>query len=171
MSDGRLIDINVRKMEEFDVAYIRHHGAYDPSDSDLFQALFSKLLAWAVPRGKFSPDKSKVITLFSGGHPYITDQSNLTVDACTSVDPDAEVSGTIGKRKISDGQYAIVQLFGATSEECRQTWDLVFDRWIHQSGYCLGPGDFYCPHDNDTEQHPERLYDVKMFFSVVPQGI
>lgn len=166
MKHDKSLTINVQTMPEIYIAYVRHHGKYNPHDKALFQGLFSKLMNWAIPRGLFTPSQTKVMTVYSSGHPDTTAPDNLSVDACISIKKDTLVDGEIGKRVIAAGQYAVISLKDATMDECGQAWDEVFNHWLPESGYQPGEGGYYCNHLNDPEQHPKKLHHVEMYLPV-----
>ncbi|MFK5948458.1 MAG: AraC family transcriptional regulator [Methylococcales bacterium] len=168
MKDDKQIEVEVRDMPKINIAYIRHNGAYDPHDKKLFQTLFSKLMRWAIPRGLFTPPETQAMTAYSSGHPDTTASENLAVDVCISINKDTNVTGEIGKRTISGGQYAVVSLTNATMEQCSESWDKLFNSWLPQSGFQPGEGGYYCNHLNDPEQHPQKLHDVEMYLPVKP---
>lgn len=168
MKDDKSLEITVQTMPDIYVAYVRHHGQYDPHDKYLFQGLFSKLMSWAVPRKLFNPPDTKAMTVYSSGHPDTTASENLCVDACISINKDTIVAGEIGKRVIAGGQYAVISMIDATIEECSKAWDRVFNHWLPESGYQPGDGGYYCNHLNDPEQHPQKRHSVEMYLPVKP---
>jgi AraC family transcriptional regulator len=168
MSAEQKIDVEVRSMEAFPVAYYRHRGAYHPQDTELFQGMFQRLMAWAVPQNLFIPPETKALTVYSSGHPDTTEPENLCVDACISIPEDVIPSGEIGVRKIPAGEYAVITLHEATLQECSDAWDQLFEGWLPDSGYQPGEGAYYISHLNDPEQHPQRLHSVEMYLPVKP---
>jgi AraC family transcriptional regulator len=168
MTSNNPVKIEVINMPDIPIAYVRHKGAYNPLDKVLFQSLFSTLMAWAVPAGLFNPPLTKAMTVYSSGHPDITEPENLCVDACISIDQHVAVNGEIGKRVIPGGRYAVLKLHEARLEECAVAWSEMFDHWLLDSGYEPGEGAYYCSHLNDPEQHPEKLHSVEMYLPVKP---
>ena len=168
MQNDQCINVQVRTMAAIPIAYVRHHGSYDPGDRKLFQALFARLLQWAVPRNLFNPPVTKAMTVFSGGHPQTTEPGNLSVDACISIDESTLVSGEVGKRILPAGQYAVVVMMDSTIEACGKAWDQVFNHWLPDSGYQPGEGAYYINYLNDPEQHPQKLFNVEMYLPVKP---
>ena len=166
MNNKKLLNIDVQTLPDIHIAYVRHHGRYNPHDEELFKNLFSKLMKWAVPRNLFTPPETKVMTVYSSGYPDITAPDKLTVDACLSIKKETIVDGEIGKRVIAGGQYAVISLTDATMNECGQAWDEVFNHWLPESGYQPGDGGYYCRHLNDPEQHPQKLHNVEMYLPV-----
>lgn len=168
MENQKTLNVEVRSMPEISIAYVRHHGYYHPQDKALFQSLFATLMTWAVPRNLFNPPVTKAMTVFNGGHPETTAPENLFVDVCISIEKDTQVSGEIGKRTITAGQYAVVTVMEGTLLECSEAWDLLFNSWLPASGYQPGEGAYYINHLNDPEQHPKKLHNVEMYLPVKP---
>lgn len=168
MTEGKQIEVEVRKMEAFNVAYLRHRGAYQPHDKELFQGLFKRLLEWATPKGLFNPPSTKALTVYSSGHPDTTEPENLSVDVCISVSDNVRASGEVGVREIPGGDYAVVSMNESTIEECGTAWQHLFENWLPESGYQPGEGAYYIQHLNDPEQHPEKLHSVEMYLPVMP---
>ncbi|RYY74001.1 MAG: AraC family transcriptional regulator [Gammaproteobacteria bacterium] len=162
------LNIEVRSMPEIPIAYLRHHGYYNPQDKILFQSLFAKLMAWAVPRNLFNPPATKAMTIFSSGHPETTAPEHLSVDVCISIEKETAVNGEIGKRTIPQGQYAVVTVSEGTLAECAEAWDALFNGWLPSSGFQPGDGAYYIYHLNDPEQHPQKLHSVEMYLPVRP---
>lgn len=168
LTQNRGLNIEVRREREIPIAYVRHHGAYDPLDKKLFQSLFQKLMAWAVPNNLFKPPQTRAMTIFSGGHPETTASDDLSVDVAISVEGKVSVTGEIGLRSIPEGEYAVVTLVDATMDECNKAWDVLFNDWLPSSGYQPGNGAYYINHQNDPEQHPDKLYMLEMYLPVKP---
>jgi len=168
MKNQNTLNVQVRSMPEVSIAYIRHHGAYNPLDKKLFQSLFSQLISWAAPRNLFNPPSTKAMTIFSSGHPETTAPDHLSVDVAISVDKKIAVEGEVGKRVIPAGQYAVISLIEATMEECGEAWNALFNVWLPNSGYQPSEGAYYINHLNDPEQHPKKLNTVEMYLPVKP---
>jgi AraC family transcriptional regulator len=168
MQNQNTLNIQVRSIPEMPIAYIRHHGAYNPLDKKLFQSLFSKLISWAAPRDLFNPPLTKAMTIFSSGHPETTAPDHLSVDVAISIEKEVAVEGEVGKRVIPGGQYAVISIIEATMEECGEAWNTLFNIWLPNSGYQPGEGAYYINHLNDPEQHPKKLNTVEMYLPVKP---
>jgi len=162
MNKNETINVKVRELPEYKIAYVRHHGEYKTDDKVLFQNLFEKLLKWAVPNGLFKPPETKAFTVYSSGHPDTTKPENLNVDVCISIEDGVKVTGDVGKRNLSGGQYAVIHLDEATIDECQNAWKIVFDNWLPESGYQPDDRNYYIEHLNNPEEHPEKLHCVNM---------
>ncbi len=168
MLNEKELVVDVVEMPDQIVAYVRHHGKYDPQDKDLFKSMFDKLLGWAIPRNLFVPPETKAIMSYSNGNPKDMTNDYVSVDVCITIESHNLVDGDISSRVIPSGKYAELSLFGVTMEESAVSWDYVFHNWLPNSGFQPGDGDYYVHHLNDPEQHPEKLYDLKMYLPVKP---
>lgn len=162
------LQIHVKTMPEITIAYLRHNGAYDPMDKPFFQSQFHKLMSWAIPLQLFNPPVTKALTIFSSGHPDTTAPENLTVDVAISLETPVTPTGEIGTRSIPAGQYAVVSLRDVTMQESAEAWNTLFSEWLPESGFQPGDGSYYIHHQNDPEQHPQKLYTLEMFLPVKP---
>lgn len=106
--------------------------------------------------------------LYSNGNPKENYGEIMSVDVCITINDLNVVSEDISSRVIPSGQYAVINLEGVTIEESSKAWDSVFYNWLPNSGYQPGDGDYYVHHLNDPEQHPDKLYDLKMYLPVKP---
>jgi AraC-like DNA-binding protein len=62
MKNKKQIQVKVKDLPEFHVAYVRHIGPYK-GNSELFEKLFEKLMKWAGPRGLLRFPENKVLRL------------------------------------------------------------------------------------------------------------
>ncbi len=159
------IQIEVKEMPEFYVAYVRHIGPYK-ADEDLFRELFEKLMRWAVPRGLFRPPESEFLCTYHDD-PKITDENKLRVSACITVPEDTEVDGEVGKMTIPGGQFAVARC-EIHADEYEQAWDAIMGSWMPESGF--QPDDRLCYEMslNNPDEHPEKLHIVNICMPVKP---
>ena len=80
-----VLEIEVKDMPEWTVAYVRHTGPY-AGDEALFGKLIGKLMQWAGPRGLIKPDESKMLFVYHDD-PEITDESKLRTSVLLTVPP------------------------------------------------------------------------------------
>ncbi len=99
------VDVEVKTVDPMHVVFARHTGAYDQVG-----ATWSKLFAWAGPRGLVGPN---VIT-FAVVHddPAVTPPGRLRYDACLVVGAQAQPDGDIGVQTVSGGTYAVTRHLG-----------------------------------------------------------
>ncbi len=166
MKDKKNIQIEVKEMSEFQVAYIRHIGPYK-GDSELFENLFDKLMKWAGPRGLLRFPETKVMAVYHDD-PQITDEDKLRTSACITVPKDTAVEGEVGNMIIPGGKFAVARCELAGSEAYEEAWNMVFGGWLPESGY--QPDDRLCYeiYQNDPKEHPEGIHIVDICVPVKP---
>lgn len=63
MKERMKVDVEVRKVPDKTVAYIRHVGPY-AGDGQLFGNLFERLMMWAGPRNLIRFPESQMLTVY-----------------------------------------------------------------------------------------------------------
>jgi AraC family transcriptional regulator len=166
MKDKDPIQIEVKKMPEMSVAYVRHIGPYK-GDEGLFAQLFQKLCTWAGPRGLLRFPETQMLAVYHD-NPEITDEDKLRTSVCISVSPDTTVDGDIGKMTMPGGQYAVARFELTGSDQYEGAWKQVMGDWLPESGY--QPDDRVCYENyrNNPEDHPEGIHIVDICVPVKP---
>ncbi len=149
--------IEVKKLEEMNVAYIRHIGPY-AGDGQLFEKLFGKLFMWAGPRGLIQFPETKSMTIYHND-PEITEDEKLMISVCITVPEGTKTEGEIGTMKIPAGDYAMAY-FELHPHQYGEAWQMVYGKWLPQSGY--QPDDRPCfeLYLNNPKDHPEGKHIV-----------
>ena len=166
MQDKKNIQVEVKNMPEFHVAYVRHIGPYK-GDNELFENLFIKLMNWAGPRGLLRFPKTTVMSVYHDD-PKITEEDKLRTSACVTVPEGTPVEGEIGKMKIPGGEFAVASFELTGGEEYEKAWNFVFGEWLPES--CYQPDDRRCYeiYHNNPKEHPEGLHIVDICVPVKP---
>lgn len=165
MSAFKNVSVAVNKLETMTVAYIRYIGPYK-GDVKLFESLWSKLAAWAGPRGLFKQPDVKCLIIYHD-NPEITDDKNLRVSVCISAPRDLQVSGEIGKMEIPAGTYAMAH-FEINGDQFQAAWDYVCGEWMPKSGYQPDDGPCFELCLNDPKEHPQHKHIVEICVPVKP---
>jgi AraC family transcriptional regulator len=154
MKDNNLqIQVEVKDMPDFNVAYVRHIGPYK-GDSDLFKSLFEKIMKWAGSRNLLHFPETKCITVYYDD-PEVTEEAKLRTDVCVTVPTDTTVDGEIGKMTIPGGKFAVAHC-ELSPNEYEDAWKMLMGGWLPESGY--QPDDRLCYelYLNDPKDHPEN---------------
>lgn len=159
------VQVEVKDVPEQTVAYVRHIGPYQ-GDSQLFEALFTKLMTWAAPRGLLRFPETQMMALYHDD-PAITADEKLRTDVCVTVPAETPVEGEIGKMVIPGGQCAVAH-FELTDQEYTQAWQLVYGQWLPQSGYQPDDRPPYEVFHNNPEEHPEHKHIIDICVPVRP---
>lgn len=158
-------NVEVKEIPDLHVVYIRHTGPYK-GDPLLFQRLFEKLFKWANARGLVNFPETQMITVYHD-NPEITDENKLRKSVCLTAPENTEVDGEIGKMKVSGGKYAVGH-FELKADQYQDAWNMIYGKWLPESGY--QPDDRACfeLYLNNPEEHPEKLHVVDIYIPVKP---
>lgn len=137
--------VEVCRLPSWTVAYVRHTGRYQGM-GEVFDALFTKLMKWAVPRGLMH-DGAKILSVYHDD-PGVTDDENLRVSACVTVPEETEVGGDVGKMRLDGGDYAVGR-FVLGEKDYGEAWHAMMGGWLPESGY--EPADRACFEMFDTD--------------------
>ncbi|CAM2063754.1 AraC family transcriptional regulator [Sulfidibacter corallicola] len=124
------MDHKIVEREPQRVAFVRKTGPYGEVAS----------LAWGVlmkfAYGQQVIGESSEMFGISHDSPKITEADKLRYDACLTVSDTVEANGEVGIQTLPGGRYAVFVHKGAY-EQFSQTYDLIFGRWLPESGETL----------------------------------
>jgi AraC family transcriptional regulator len=157
----RAQSIEVKELNELNVAYIRHIGAYNRIGE-----AFGKLMRWAGPRGLLRFPETKSLAVYRDS-PEVTDVSRLRSDACITVPEGTKVDGEAGLMRIPGGAFAVGR-FEISGDEFGEAWNALMGGWLPGSGW--QPDDRMCYelYLNDHEQHPQKKFIIDICEPVKP---
>ena len=166
MNENKAVQVEVKDMPEFHVAYIRHIGPYK-GDSELFGGLFDRLMKWAGPRDLLRFPGTQGMSVYHDD-PKVTDEDKLRTSVCITVPEGTPVDGEVGKMTVPGGKFAVARFELAGSDEYEKAWNVVFRDWLPESGY--QPDDRPCVeiYHNDPNTHPQGLHIVDICLPVKP---
>lgn len=164
MTNGNQLKVEVRELEEKNVAYVRYIGPYK-GDEKLFEALANKLCIWAGPRGLLK-DAPEMMAVYHDD-PSITEEEKLRLSMCLTVPEDTKVEGEIGTMKIAGGKYACAY-FELGPDDYEDAWTAIFKDWLPNSGYQPGDNPPFELYLNDPKDHPENKCEVEICIPVKP---
>ncbi len=158
-------EVEIKELPELHVAYVRHVGPY-AGQSEVFERIFGKLMAWATPRGLCRFPGTQVLSVYHDD-PNVTEEEKLRVSACITVPEDTEVTGEIGKMTVPGGKFAVGH-FELGADEYSDAWNMLMGGWLPESGY--QPDDRLCYEHclTDPKQHPEGKVRVDICVPVKP---
>jgi AraC family transcriptional regulator len=161
MSADMQIEVEVKEMPEFHVAYIRHLGSYSE-----IGPTFGKLMKWAGPRGLLATPDVKTLGVYHDD-PKVTEQAKLRSSACVTVPEGTPVEGEIGEMTVPGGQFAVAH-FEITDDQFQEAWDAVMGSWFPESGYQPDDRPCYELCHNNYQEHPEKKHIVDICVPVRP---
>lgn len=168
-NEGMKPDVNIGIVDapDYTVAYVRHIGPYK-GDSELFGALFARLMNWMAPRELMSQPDLKCMAVYHD-NPDITDPDKLRISLCMTIPPQTPVDGEIGKMTIPGGKYAVGH-FELDANQFEAAWNTLCAEWLPESGF--QPDDRPCFEMflNDPKQHPQgkHLVDIHIPVRLMP---
>ncbi|MBN1422920.1 AraC family transcriptional regulator [Candidatus Fermentibacteria bacterium] len=166
MSETKSVNVEVKEMPEFTVAYVRHVGPY-AGDSALFERLFTRLFQWAGARDLLGRPDMRAMSVYHDD-PEVTPEDKLRVSVCITVPPDTAVDGEIGRMTIPGGKFAVGHFVLSGSSEYGEAWNALMGGWLPESGY--QPDDRLCYelYLNDPSHDPEGKHIVDICMPVKP---
>lgn len=166
MKDKMSVNVEVKEMPEFTVAYLRHIGPY-AGDSALFERLFTKLFQWAGARDLMKFPETNVLAVYHDD-PEVTPEDKLRMSACITVPAETVVDGEIGKMTVPGGKFAVAHFELSGSDEYGPAWNALMGGWLPESGY--QPDDRLCyeMYHNNPKEHPEGKHIVDICLPVKP---
>lgn len=165
MKDQQQLQVEVKDMAEFHVAYVRHIGAYQ-GQGDLFDRLIGKLMKWAGPRNLINFPHSQILSIYHD-NPKITEEEKLRTSICLTVPEDTKVDGEIGKMTVAGGKYAVAR-FELATDEFENAWNTIYGGWLPDSGYQPDNRPGFEIYHNDPKDHPENKHIVDICVPVAP---
>lgn len=138
--------IEIKELASIPVVYLRHTGPYQ-GDAELFERLFSKLFAWAGPKGILDNGDFQTAIVYHDDV-NVTDKSKLRTSVCLTAPKNTKIDGEIGKMVLEKGKYVVAR-FTVKAEEFQKAWDWLMEKWFPSSGY--QPDDKAC-----FELYPEE---------------
>jgi len=161
--DSRLVDfhearaadsdvmISIRSVPVMPIAFLRHVGPYDRVGES-----WSKLFAWAGPRGFLGPHTKAVGVVLDD--PEVTEPERLRYDAGITIDKEIKPCGEFGVQDIGGGEYAVAGHRGPYSG-LGETYVKLCGQWLAAAGReprSAPAFEIYCNSPRDTR--PEDLF-------------
>jgi AraC family transcriptional regulator len=125
-----IMEIEVKTLPDYRVAYLRSIGAYGPGGD--IPGLWQRLARWAQARDLWTADRTTLG--ISHDNPYVTDPARCRYDAAIVIPPAFRADGDVNVAEVKGGKYAAVA-FRGRAHEIGGAYDEVFGRWLPQSGY------------------------------------
>ena len=154
VDETRMMEVEVREMPDFQVAYVRTIGPLVPETCG---PAFEKLMRWAGPRNLVGPGTTLAIYW---DNPEVTPPDKCRFDACIMVPDEAAPEGEIHLQTISGGPYAVCH-FEREPAGMQQAWEDVYV-WLCSSGYECRDLPIYERYHNNAAQHPQGkwIFDI-----------
>jgi AraC family transcriptional regulator len=161
MSEIIKLDFEIKKLEAFDVIYIRNLNIHS-HDSETFGEMFKQLFSWASPRNLVNFPETKALTVYRSNANL---SGMLQADVCLSVPEKIAGEGIVGKTIISGGLYAVFHK-EAPMSECFKTWNYIYEVWFEENGYQPDNRNFFLSHLNDPKVHPKNFHIIDIYIPI-----
>ena len=125
-------NIKITELPNIPVVYLRHIGPYQ-GDAKLFEKMFSKLFAWAGPKGLLENGDFQTAIVYHDDV-NVANKSKLRTSVCLTAPENTKVDGEIGKMVLEKGKYVVAR-FTAKADEFQGAWDWLMEQWFPTSGY------------------------------------
>jgi AraC family transcriptional regulator len=122
------MNVEVKQMPKFHVAYIRHIGPYNKIGET-----FEKIFQWAGPQGLIRFPETNIMAIYHDD-PKITPEEKLRSDVCMTVPNETPATGEINITDIPAGKYAVAK-FEIKVEEFSEAWASVYSSVKHGHRY------------------------------------
>jgi len=160
-SNTMVMKVEVRKLPELHVAYVRNIGPYNTIGK-----AFGRLCEWAGPRGLLDSPDAMMLGIYHDD-PEVTETDKLRSDACVTLPPGTEVEGDVGAMKVPGGLFAVGHC-EIRPDQFGEAWNYLMGEWMPGSGY--EPDDRLCyeVYLNDHATHPEGKFILDICEPVRP---
>lgn len=123
------MNILIKELPEYEVAFIRRVGSYfEPNDS------WEKITKWAAENALFPPDQYFIgISL---DNPDVVEDHACRYDACVTVPKGFEKENhvDIQFKRLSGGLYAVYHFYDV-SDKLANVYQTLFEQWLPNSEY------------------------------------
>src|SRR6185369_7239272 len=126
---GEKMDVEIKKIPETRVAYMRHVGPYGSSS---ITRMWQRFAVWAEQQGLMQPRRR--MFGISQDSPEMTAPEQCRYDACVEVDERFVPEGEVGVQTIWGGRYACAKFVG-TAADIHAAWMRFLAEWLPGSRY------------------------------------
>ncbi len=152
------LNITVKKLPEFSLAYVHHKGKID----DIGIA-YHQLIKWATPLGLLNTPNLQMMTIYHDS-PKISDPNNIGMSACIVLKELIKSNGIVNSKTFTPSK-CIVSRFEIKPSEFQQAWESNFV-WMSENGYQKSEIDPFEIFHNNAESHSEGKFIVDLCIPV-----
>lgn len=158
--------ITITKLEEKQVAYVRHTGTYETLAKE-YVGLIQTLFVHA--EDQHLVDGQNWVLAIYHDNPEFGEESQFRTSLCLTVQEDILVQedGVLGRMKLEGGLYAVGH-FRIQPEQYSDAWNYMYQEWLTCSGYVPRnsyPFEVYRNNPNDDENH---INEVDIYVPIEP---
>ena len=159
--------IQLKKVEEFQVVYIRHTSNYTSLAKE-YARLMENLFRAAAKQKLLKADENQVLAMYHD-NPEFGKEEQFRTSLCITVPKSctAKEDGMLGVMTIEGGLYAVGH-FEITQEQFEDAWDYMYQQWLMTSGYVPRNA---CPFEvylNNPQQEKDHIIKVDIYLPIEP---
>lgn len=157
----RTMDITIKELPGYHLAYMRYIGPYGPGVSKHWEA-FRK---WRRARGLVGA--GSVALGISHDDPSITPPDKCRYDACVTVEAGFKAEGGVNLADISGGKYAVLR-FRGTDRQIGEAWNSIYRDWLPESGFQCDDRPCFELYTEEHQCHPDGSWECDICIPVRP---
>ena len=146
------MNVEVKKMPAYHVAYLRRVGPY----GNAIGALFDKLMGWACAKGL---TKDCTVLAVYWDDPQRVGCDNCRSDACVTAPKEIKPEGDIQLQTLPEGMFAVYHAI-VRNNDFVKAWNEILIDWLPKSGYKAEAKPCYEIYLNDATKDPEGKWIV-----------
>lgn len=151
------VNVEVKEMPEFKLAYIRHIGEYSK-----MAPVYENLMNWGKINGVLNKE-TKAIAIYHDD-PKVTEINKVRTSVCITCDQSFKGDREIGSMTLKAGKYAVGRV-EIKQEEFEEAWTYMH-AWTLENGFNCGDGEYYEIYNNNFKEHPEGKHIVDICIPV-----
>ncbi|MGK4007354.1 GyrI-like domain-containing protein [Sorangium sp. So ce1036] len=128
--EEEIMDVAVKALPSYHVAYIRSVGPYGPNGS--VGEAWRRLMRWASARDLWTVDR--ICLGIAHDNPHVTEPAKCRHDAAIVIPEGFKTGGDVNVTDVAGGKYA-TSAFVGDARMIGVAWDRLFGEWLPQSGY------------------------------------
>ena len=157
----RNMDVQIKQLPGWRVAYMRHIGPYGPGVSKHWET-FRK---WRRARELTGPGSAALG--ISHDDPSITPPERCRYDACVTVPPDFKAEAGVNLADIPGGKYAVLR-FRGTDRQIGEAWNSIYRDWLPESGFQCDDRPCFELYTEEHQCHPDGTWECDICVPVRP---
>ncbi|MGD7008641.1 AraC family transcriptional regulator [Metabacillus sp. 84] len=155
------MDIAIKELPEYEVAFIRRTGSYfEPQEH------WGQLIDWAISNGLYPPEQSFIgISL---DNPDTVERNNCRHDACVTI-PDGfekEKHPEMQFKRMNGGDYALYPFYDIPPK-LKDAYQFMYGEWLVKSDYKADPDRYNLEFNlNNPSEDPEGKCRVDLYIPI-----
>lgn len=159
--------ISLKKVEEFQVVYVRHTGDYGSLAKE-YARLMSNLFKAAAKQKLLMGEENQILAIYHD-NPEFGKEEQFRTSLCISIPKSciAKEDGILGVMTIEGGLYAVGH-FEIMQEQFEDAWDYMYQQWLMLSGYVPRNASPFEVYLNNPQEEKDRLIKVDIYVPIEP---